>query len=138
MPVGPRLMPFTQHFVELRKRFTIIIVSILVLMFVFYTDTMYKSILGFILAPVLEYVPGGKLTVMGPFEALTFRFKVALFAAIVAASPIIIYNILAFMMPAFKRRSDVGCIQRPLLVLGCLLVERRSRTTSSWDQRFSG
>lgn len=105
MPVGPRLMPFTQHFVELRKRFTIIIVSILVLMFVFYTDTMYKSILGFILAPVLEYVPGGKLTVMGPFEALTFRFKVALFAAIVAASPIIIYNILAFMMPAFKKKE---------------------------------
>lgn len=98
-------MPFTQHFVELRKRFSAIAITVVVLLFVFYSDVCYKPILDFILAPVVPFLPDGKLTVMGPFEALTFRFKVALFAAVVASAPVIIYNILAFLMPAFKKNE---------------------------------
>jgi sec-independent protein translocase protein TatC len=105
MPINPRVMPFTKHFVELRKRFTYVIIVLLIGIMVFYSDFFYKLVIDILIAPIREYIPGGQLTVLGPFEALTFRFKIALYAAIVASSPVIAYNILAFIMPAFKKRE---------------------------------
>ena len=105
MPVSPKQMPFFQHFAELRKRLTIIVIVIFVLSMVFYMEKCYVFLLDIFLAPVRAYLPGGKLTVLGPFEQMTFRFKVAFAASIIASMPVILYEIFAFITPALKPKE---------------------------------
>jgi len=105
MPINPRVMPFTKHFVELRKRFTYAFFTFLVLAFVFYSDFFYGLFMDILLHPIRDYIPGGRLTVLGPFETLTFRFKMSLYASFVVSSPVILYNVFAFIMPAIKKKE---------------------------------
>jgi len=72
---------------------------------VFYQDYFYQMVMNILLNPIRDYIPGGRLTVLGPFETLTFRFKMAMYAALVASSPIIAYNLFAFIMPAIKEKE---------------------------------
>lgn len=105
MPVKPQQMPFFQHIAELRKRLTIIVVVVFVLSLVFYSQGIYVWLLNVFLAPVKAYLPGGKLTVLGPFEQMTFRFKVSFAASIIASMPVILYEIFAFITPALKPKE---------------------------------
>lgn len=102
MPVQPQQMPFFQHFAELRKRLTVIVIAVLLLSFLFYSKDIYVFLLNLFLGPVKEYLPNGTLTVLGPFEQMTFRFKVSFAAAIIASMPIVLYEIFAFITPALK------------------------------------
>lgn len=102
MPISPRDMPFFQHFVELRKRATISLAAVLILSFIFYEDRIYGFLLKILLHPIAEYIPQGGLTVLGPFETLTFRFKIAVIAALIVSAPLIIYQIFAFLAPGLK------------------------------------
>lgn len=95
-------MPFFQHFAELRKRLTVIVIAVLLLSFLFYSKDIYVFLLNLFLGPVKEYLPNGTLTVLGPFEQMTFRFKVSFAAAIIASMPIVLYEIFAFITPALK------------------------------------
>jgi sec-independent protein translocase protein TatC len=105
MPINPRIMPFTKHFIELRKRFIYVLIAFLLLLVLFYQDYFYELIMNILLGPIKDYIPGGQLTVLGPFETLTFRFKIAMYAAVIASSPVILYNIFAFIMPAIKQKE---------------------------------
>lgn len=98
-------MPFFQHFAELRKRLTVIVVAIFILSFVFYSKDIYVFLLNIFLGPVKEYLPNGTLTVLGPFEQMTFRFKVSFAAALIASMPITLYEIFAFITPALKPKE---------------------------------
>lgn len=80
----------------------IIVITLAVGASVLYVDPFYTWILDWVLAPISHLIPDGKLTVFGPFETFTFRFKVSLFAAIVVFSPVIIWQVLAFFLPALK------------------------------------
>lgn len=102
MPIGPKRAPFFEHLAELRTRLAVILGVIFVGSSILYFDPFFSHILGWLLAPIQEMIPGGKLSVFGPFETFTFRFKVSLFAAIVVFSPIIIWQVLAFFLPALK------------------------------------
>ena len=99
MPITPRNMPFFEHFHEIKRRLTISVVVVLVLSFVFYSDYFFSLFMGIFLAPVREFLPDGKLTTMGPFEMLTFRFKISLFASLIASSPVLLYHFFAFITP---------------------------------------
>ncbi|MCL2024375.1 MAG: twin-arginine translocase subunit TatC [Coriobacteriia bacterium] len=103
MPLNPRIMPFMAHFRELRRRFTYILAVLVLSACLFYTDFFYAHIMQILLWPMRDVLPSGALTVLGPFEAMTFRFKVALYAALVVTAPVIIYHIFAFIMPAIKK-----------------------------------
>lgn len=105
MPISPKRMPFFEHIAELRQRLVIIALTLFVGSTILYFDPMFSAILEWILAPIQPMIPGGKLNVFGPFETFTFRFKVSFFAAIVIFSPIIIWQVLAFFLPALKPRE---------------------------------
>jgi len=105
MPINPRVMPFTKHFIELRRRFIYVLIAFFILLMVFYQDYFYQMIMNILLHPIRDYIPGGQLTVLGPFETLTFRFKMAMYAAAIASSPVIAYNLFAFIMPAVKEKE---------------------------------
>lgn len=102
MPIESKRLPFFDHIAELRQRLVIIVAVLFIGSTILYFEPFYEPILGWIIAPIKDMLPGGKLNVFGPFESFTFRFKVSLFAAIVLFSPIIIWQIMAFFLPALK------------------------------------
>ncbi|MBE0477352.1 MAG: twin-arginine translocase subunit TatC [Coriobacteriia bacterium] len=108
MPVAPKRLPFFEHLAELRRRIVIIAVAVTVASSVLYIWAW--EMLGFLLKPVLPYIGGGivdgQLVLPGPFDPFTFRFKVALYAALVITSPVIIWQILAFFLPALKPKEQ--------------------------------
>lgn len=101
MPITPKRLPFFEHVAELRQRLIIIVAVVAIGSTILYMKVFFDPILAWLLAPIADIMPAD-LTVFGPFESFTFRFKVAMFASIVLFSPVIIWQILAFFIPALK------------------------------------
>lgn len=105
MPIGPARMPLFDHLGELRMRLVRIIACLAIAVVVFYMAT---PIMGqFLLLPIAEFLPQdasgfASLQAIDPFEAFATRFKISLWASIVACSPVILWQILAFFLPALK------------------------------------
>ncbi|NTW28708.1 MAG: preprotein translocase subunit TatC [Coriobacteriia bacterium] len=92
------------HIGELRHRFLVIAVTIAFGSVIAYSFT--PDILGWLFAPVYPYLPGDhSLVVLSPFEAFMFRFRVASYAAIVLTSPIWVWQVLAFFLPALEEKE---------------------------------
>ena len=105
MPIGPARMPLFDHLGELRMRLVRIVVSLLIAMCVFYLAT--PTIIQFMCQPVADFLPKDEngliaLNILDVFGAFTVRFKVALWTAVVACMPIILWQVLAFFLPALK------------------------------------
>ena len=99
MPIGPARMPLLEHLGELRMRLVRIVVALVIGACVFYMAT--PAIIDFLMMPIEEFIPDN-LVALDPFEGFSVRFKVSLWAAVVACSPIILWQILAFFLPALK------------------------------------
>lgn len=105
MPIGPARMPLFDHLGELRMRLVRIVVCLLVAMCVFYMAT--PTIAQFLMLPIAEFLPqdangAAQFVALDPFEAFTTRFIISLWAAVVVCSPVILWQILAFFLPALK------------------------------------
>lgn len=98
MPVSPKRMPFMSHLDELRKRLTVVIavVGVFAIAGYMFSDQVFRLLTG----PMIEYV--GQATAIDLMEAMTNRFRLGIFAAVVVGSPVIIYEILAFFLPALR------------------------------------
>jgi sec-independent protein translocase protein TatC len=109
MPIGPKKMPFLSHLAELRQRLLVILVVLGVGSLVCYPFT--ANILAWLFEPIAKFLPPNPLTgrpeiyVTGPFEAFMFRFKIAAYAAAILTSPIWLYQLLAFFLPALKEKE---------------------------------
>jgi sec-independent protein translocase protein TatC len=95
-------MPFLQHLGELRKRLTIVVLVLIVGVAVLYFFT--DPIMKFMLAPVASSMRI-KPIVLGPLDALGVRIQLSLWASVVLTSPITIWQIMAFLLPALKERE---------------------------------
>ena len=105
MPIGPARMPLFDHLGELRMRLVRIIACLAVAVVVFYMAT--PTVARFLIMPIAEFLPMGVdgnalMTVLDPFEAFAVRFKISIFVSLVACSPVILWQILAFFLPALK------------------------------------
>ncbi|MEG2726491.1 MAG: twin-arginine translocase subunit TatC [Eggerthellaceae bacterium] len=105
MPVGPARMPLFDHLGELRMRLVRIVACLAVAVCVFYMAT--PTVAQFLLQPVWEFMPHDDqglalLNVFGAFDAFSVRFKISLWTSIVACAPVILWQILAFFLPALK------------------------------------
>lgn len=106
MPIGPKRLPFFEHLAELRKRLFVIVVTVVVLALSLYYWGW--DIFNVMLAPAMPALKSAgveKLNVLGPFGGFTLRFKVATYAAIVIGSPVIIWHVMAFFLPALKPKE---------------------------------
>lgn len=98
-------MPLFDHLGELRMRLVRIIACLAIAVVVFYMAT---PIMGqFLLLPIADFLPQdasgfASLQAIDPFEAFGTRFKISIWASVVACSPIILWQILAFFLPALK------------------------------------
>lgn len=108
MPIGPARMSLMEHLGELRMRLVRIIVCLIVAACVFYLAT--PTVANFLMAPVIQFMPQdaegqAALNVFGAFDAFSVRITIALWTAAVATAPIILWQILAFFLPALKPRE---------------------------------
>ncbi|MBS3973760.1 MAG: twin-arginine translocase subunit TatC [Actinobacteria bacterium] len=104
MPISPKRMPFFEHFGELRRRLAIIAAVILVGSVALYWEA--PRIYTYFMAPILPYFGGTDLVLLGPFEGFTLRFKVALYATLMLGSPIIIWQVFGFFLPALRPKEQ--------------------------------
>ena len=88
-------MSLQSHLQELRKRLIICIVVLFMFSLVAYAYS--EALIEFLTAPA------GKLYYMRPTEAFMTYMKVSLYAGAIAASPVIIYEIWAFIIPALTK-----------------------------------
>ena len=105
MPIGPARMPLMEHLGELRMRLVRIVVVLLVAVCVFYlaSGTMGQ----FLLLPIAAFLPKGEdgtvdLQFLNAFDPFTVKFKIAFWMSVVATSPVILWQFLAFFLPALK------------------------------------
>lgn len=134
MPIGPARMPLFDHLGELRMRLVRIVACLAIAVCVFYLSA---PIMGqFLLLPIAEFLPfdpetGWVETVaLDPFEAFATRFEIAFFYSVIATSPVILWQLLAFFLPALKPKERkwfmptfaVGVVLFILGVVFCYLV----------------
>ncbi|MCL2881800.1 MAG: twin-arginine translocase subunit TatC [Coriobacteriia bacterium] len=106
MPIQAKRAPFFDHVVELRKRLTICIVAVIATTLICYQHVIYVFTFNLLLKPLHPYLPNnGHVFAMGPFESMTLRFQIAFIAALVVMSPLLLYHIFAFFLPALKKRE---------------------------------
>lgn len=108
MPIGPARMPLMEHLGELRMRLVRIVVVLIVAVCVFYLAA--GTVGQFLLLPIADFLPQGEngtvdLFFLNAFDPFTVKFKIAFWMAVVATSPIILWQILAFFLPALKPKE---------------------------------
>ncbi len=103
MPIGPKRMAFFDHLDELRKRLAIIAGVIFFGSLALYSFAW--PIYDWFMAPIIAIFDGQKFITLNPFENFTLRFKISLYATLVIASPIIIWQVFAFFLPALKAKE---------------------------------
>lgn len=102
MPIGPARMPFLSHLDELRRRLMVVlsVVAVLVIGLYFFAEPIYS----FLIERVRDIV-GDKALMLRVFDPMMVKFKVGTFAAIIVASPLIIWHVLAFFLPALRPKE---------------------------------
>lgn len=104
MPITAVRMPLLEHLGELRRRLTIILAALLGASVVVYFFT--PQLIEFLVAPVRPFLPdGATLSSFDPLGPFSVRFRVAMYGAAIVTSPVIIWQILAFFLPALKPRE---------------------------------
>ena len=98
-------MPFFDHIAELRKRLIVIAAVVLI-----GSTTLYfwaPQIYDFVMRPVLTIpaLADKPMNILGPWGTFGLRFTVALYASIIIGSPIILWEIMAFFLPALKPKE---------------------------------
>jgi sec-independent protein translocase protein TatC len=96
-------MPFFDHIAELRRRIVVIAVTIIVGSMALYTWGW--NIFDLVMAPVTPLLNGVKWQIFTPFGTFGLRFTVAFYASLVVGAPIIIWQIMAFFLPALREKE---------------------------------
>jgi sec-independent protein translocase protein TatC len=93
LPKSDQKLPFLEHFYELKRRLTIIAVSIFVFAVAAYG--VQQHIVNFLLRPT----HGQNLIYTSPGGGLDFLFRVCLYTGVICSLPVIIYQLLKYMEP---------------------------------------
>lgn len=94
-------MPLFDHLNELRRRLTIVVVAVFVCAIIVYAAT--PALIDLMMEPIKDALHGNQLTVTTVLGGFTIRFKVAFFFSVIICCPIIIWEFMAFFLPALKR-----------------------------------
>lgn len=96
-------MTLLEHLKELRNRVVVsafaVVIGVLVCLF------FWQTIVGWLIAPARESYPDFKPAVFGPIESIGVAFKIGLYGGLLLASPVIIYELLAFILPGLTPRE---------------------------------
>jgi sec-independent protein translocase protein TatC len=106
-------MPFLDHLEELRWRIIYALGAVLVGVGIGFAIAMRWDIVGWLARPVLPLIPEHKLVYTHPSEGFTVILNAAITFGLVLSSPVIIYQVWAFLAPALhkhERRVGLGVL----------------------------
>lgn len=113
-------MPFLDHLEELRLRILKSAGALIVGMLLGLWMVERLQLIVLLKRPIEPYLPaGGKLIVTGPTEPVMIVLKLGFTVGLVLASPVIIYQIWAFLSPALYAKERKALV--PGLLVGLLL-----------------
>ena len=122
MPRSTGEMPFLDHLEELRKR---ILRSLLAVVGCFAAGLWLVDrfrLIDVIKRPIAAYLPSGQLTVLSPTEPLMIVLKMGLIVGLVLASPIILWQVWAFLSPALYEKEKKTLVPALFVGLGLFLT----------------
>lgn len=93
-------MPLMDHLGELRRRLMVCVVALVAAAVVLYMAT--PQIIEFLIEPIKPYMQDASLVILDPLGGFTIRFKVSFFAAVIVCAPILLWEFMAFLLPALK------------------------------------
>src|SRR5467141_2925031 len=123
-------MPFLDHLEELRWRILWSLVAILVGTIVGWWLLDKVDIIELLKRPIAPYLPGGRLVFTSPAEPFMLTLKVAFALGCLLASPIVIYQIWAFLSPALYERERRLIV--PALAVGVVLFLAGAMACYQW------
>src|SRR5216117_3883226 len=112
-------MPFLDHLEDLRWSILWSLVAIVVGTVLGWVLLDKIDIIDILKRPIAPYLPGGRLVFTSPAEPFMLTLKVAFALGCLVASPIVIYQIWAFLAPALYERERRLIV--PSLAAGALL-----------------
>ena len=112
-------MPFLDHLEELRWRLLKSLVAILLGTIIGWIIVQRIDIIGLLTQPIAAHIPGGRLNYTSPTDPFFITLKFAFIVGVVLSSPLVVYQLWAFLAPALYERERRLVI--PALVVGMLL-----------------
>ncbi|HEY9507789.1 MAG TPA: twin-arginine translocase subunit TatC, partial [Gemmatimonadales bacterium] len=112
-------MPFLDHLEELRLRILRSLAAVVVGFGIGLWAVERFQLVNVLKAPIAKYLPAGKLIVTSPTEPLMIVFKLGFVVGLVLASPIILWQLWAFLAPALYEREKKALV--PSLFVGLVL-----------------
>ncbi len=123
-------MPFLDHLEELRWRILWSLIAILVGTVAGWLLLDRIDLIELLKRPIAPYLPGGRLTFTSPAEPFMLTLKVAFALGCVLASPVVIYQVWAFLSPALYEREKRLII--PALGVGAVLFLGGAMACYQW------
>ncbi|WP_179184866.1 twin-arginine translocase subunit TatC [Collinsella vaginalis] len=120
MPIGPARMPLFDHLGELRRRLTIVVVSVLAATIVMYFAA--PTIVDVLTDPIEPFLKGRDFVITTSLGGFAIKFGIALKVAIVMSTPMIIWQILAFFLPALKPNERKWVVPTVLAATGLFFL----------------
>ena len=112
-------MPFLDHLEELRWRILWSLLAVFVGTLIGWWLLGKVDIIEVLKQPIAPYLPGGRLIFTSPAEPFMLTLKVAFALGCLLASPIVIYQVWAFLAPALYEREKRLIV--PALAVGVIL-----------------
>lgn len=116
---GTGEMPFLDHLEELRWRLIWSLIAVTVCAVAGFVLVTRLDVLGLLVEPIKPFLHGSKLKYLSPTEPFFITLKLAVSVGLVMASPIVVYQIWAFLAPALMPSEKRVII--PALYLGLVL-----------------
>lgn len=99
----PGEMTLLEHLRELRNR--VLVSAIAMVVGVIVCVAFWETIIGWLLAPARDEIPDFRLSVFSPTETFAIMFKVGMYGGLLVSSPVILYQVLAFIVPGLTPRE---------------------------------
>lgn len=119
--LGPKSaeMPFLDHLEELRWRLIWSLAAALVGAIVGFGIVYQFGVLDLLTAPLEPYLDGRKVSYLSPTDPFFMTLKVGIITGLILVSPIIVYQIWAFLSPALRPEEKRAIV--PALYFGLVL-----------------
>ncbi|HET9293497.1 MAG TPA: twin-arginine translocase subunit TatC [Gemmatimonadales bacterium] len=112
-------MPFLDHLEELRSRILKALGAVVAGFAVGLWVVQRFQFVSLLKEPIAPYLQGGRLTVLSPTEPVMIVLKLALVLGLVLASPVLLWQLWAFLAPALYEQERKAVV--PALVVGAVL-----------------
>ena len=123
-------MPFLDHLEELRWRILWSLIALALGTVIGWFIVDHIEVIELLKRPIAPYLPGGRLVYTSPAEPFMLTLKVAFSVGCLLASPVVIYQIWAFLAPALYEREKRLIV--PALSVGVVLFAAGAIACYQW------